>query len=218
MTRLATILAHTGMAFLTLSALFKLADLEALRSALAQWAIIPPWLQSILTVSVPSLELLISGSWFVGRQRRHALAGLALVGCFTLGFAVELIINPRVKSCGCMGSLTQDTWLESPPAVFVRNGALMAAFAFAAWKAGSRTRPVAPDAPVQPRHAHARSAFTIIEVLCVIVLIGLIAVLIMPTLGIIRDMGRQAVSLSNLRSHAAVFNAYTNDYKEAWPY
>jgi prepilin-type N-terminal cleavage/methylation domain-containing protein len=206
------------MAFLAISAALKLADLAAFRAALASWAVIPPWLQPILTVAVPSLELLIAGSWFIGRRRSHALAGLVLVGVFTLAFAIELIINPRVKSCGCMGSLTKDTWLESPPGVFIRNGALIGVFAFAAVRVATRTQHHPGSPSDQSRAAAPRPAFTLIETLCVLVLIGLLAVLIMPTLRIIRDMGRQAVSLSNLRSNAAVLISYTTDYKETWPY
>jgi prepilin-type N-terminal cleavage/methylation domain-containing protein len=193
----------------------KLTDLNAFREALGQWTTVPTVFAPFLTVTVPALEVLIAGSWFVsGRAHRWALAGAGLISAFTLAYLFELLIGPGKPSCGCMGRVPDSHWSEQPWVVLGRNSLLIAIFILAARRPAGRRN----IAPIGLNTAMPRRAFTLIETLCVIVLVGLLALLIMPTLGIVRQFGRQAVSISNLRGHAAVMSAYTNDYREAWPY
>lgn len=63
-----------------------------------------------------------------------------------------------------------------------------------------------------------RRAFTLIEIVLVIVIVSLLITLLLPTLRTIRNTARDAVSLSNMRSHTTVFQAYANDWNEHLPY
>lgn len=63
-----------------------------------------------------------------------------------------------------------------------------------------------------------RAAFTLIESLLVIVLIGILASMLIPTLSRVRYAAWGAASLSNLRSHGQIFGLYTDDFREIFPY
>jgi prepilin-type N-terminal cleavage/methylation domain-containing protein/prepilin-type processing-associated H-X9-DG protein len=55
-------------------------------------------------------------------------------------------------------------------------------------------------------------AFTLIELLVVIAIIGLLAALLLPTLGASRERGRRATCLNNLRQIGQATHMYVNDY------
>lgn len=61
-------------------------------------------------------------------------------------------------------------------------------------------------------------AFTLIEVLVVIGVIGVLVAILIPMLGAVRRAGRESVSLSNVRSLTQLMLAYTQDYRDAWPF
>ncbi|EIP97188.1 prepilin-type N-terminal cleavage/methylation domain-containing protein [Opitutaceae bacterium TAV1] len=77
---------------------------------------------------------------------------------------------------------------------------------------------------------HHRSAFTLIELLTVIAIIGILAAIIIPTVGKVRDTARSAQCLGNLRQIGAAARLYIEDnkgmtpplswefYPELWPY
>jgi prepilin-type N-terminal cleavage/methylation domain-containing protein/prepilin-type processing-associated H-X9-DG protein len=61
-------------------------------------------------------------------------------------------------------------------------------------------------------HARRLCAFTLIELLVVIAIIGLLAGLLLPTLGASRERGRRASCLSNLRQIGQATHMYVSDY------
>jgi prepilin-type processing-associated H-X9-DG protein/prepilin-type N-terminal cleavage/methylation domain-containing protein len=63
-----------------------------------------------------------------------------------------------------------------------------------------------------------RLAFTLIEVLVVVAIIGLLAALLLPALNKSRAKGRQIACLSNLRQLAAATTMYTSDYRGILPH
>ncbi|EIP98252.1 prepilin-type N-terminal cleavage/methylation domain-containing protein [Opitutaceae bacterium TAV1] len=61
-------------------------------------------------------------------------------------------------------------------------------------------------------------AFTLIELLTVIAIIGILAAIIIPTVGRVRQSARAARSTSNLKQIAQAALSYVNDNKQHFPY
>lgn len=68
----------------------------------------------------------------------------------------------------------------------------------------SRTPALAPD--------NAKGAFTLIELLTVIAIIGILASILIPTVGQVREHARRAKCLSNMRQIATACLLYETDY------
>lgn len=60
-------------------------------------------------------------------------------------------------------------------------------------------------------------AFTLIELLTVIAIIGILAAIIIPTVGKVRETARTAQCLSNIRQIGTAFSIYAMDNKGKWP-
>ncbi len=61
------------------------------------------------------------------------------------------------------------------------------------------------------------SAFTLIELLTVIAIIGILAAIIIPTVGKVRQSAKSTQCLSNLRQIGMAFNLYPSDNKGRFP-
>ena len=72
---------------------------------------------------------------------------------------------------------------------------------------------MAPPRPATRRRAVRRSAFTLIELLSVIAIIGVLASVIIPTVGKVRQTARNAQCVSNLRQWSQAVLLYANDHK-----
>lgn len=66
-------------------------------------------------------------------------------------------------------------------------------------------------------NAQARCAFTLIELLTVIAIIGILAAILIPTVGRVRESARASQCLSNQRQIAFAFSLYANDNKGYLP-
>ncbi|RRJ97131.1 DUF1559 domain-containing protein [Opitutaceae bacterium TAV4] len=64
---------------------------------------------------------------------------------------------------------------------------------------------------------HNLTAFTLIELLTVIAIIGILAAIIIPTVGKVRESARTATCLSNIRQLANAMQLYANDNKGILP-
>lgn len=60
-------------------------------------------------------------------------------------------------------------------------------------------------------------AFTLIELLTVIAIIGILAAILIPTVAAVRDSARAAGCISNLRQIGMAFNLYVNDNDDRMP-
>lgn len=63
-----------------------------------------------------------------------------------------------------------------------------------------------------------RTAFTLLELLIVTAMVAVLLAIAAPSLSKARIGARNAVSLSNLRSHVQVITSYANDYSDFFPY
>lgn len=78
---------------------------------------------------------------------------------------------------------------------------------------------------VSTRHRRSRStrglavrAFTLIEALVVVAIIGVLLGIVLVAVGPVRAFARSGINLSNLQQHVRTFTVYTNDYREQWPF
>ncbi|MDR1279199.1 MAG: prepilin-type N-terminal cleavage/methylation domain-containing protein [Opitutaceae bacterium] len=62
-----------------------------------------------------------------------------------------------------------------------------------------------------------RAAFTLVELLVVIAIIGILAAIIIPTVGKVRKMARLASSVSSMRQIGIAIHAYAGDNKDRLP-
>lgn len=63
-----------------------------------------------------------------------------------------------------------------------------------------------------------RRGFTLIELLCIIAIMAVMAALLFPVFAQVREKGRQAACLSNLRQIGLATRMYTDDYDGRYPY
>jgi prepilin-type N-terminal cleavage/methylation domain-containing protein len=57
-------------------------------------------------------------------------------------------------------------------------------------------------------------AFTLIELLCVVAIVALLAGLLMPVIGRVREAGRESACAGNLRQIGQAINSYAVDSKD----
>lgn len=74
-----------------------------------------------------------------------------------------------------------------------------------------------PSLPHSSQSRLSTAAFTLIELLTVIAIIGILAGILIPTVGKVRQSARNANCISTLRQLGAAFYLYAQDYKDLLP-
>jgi len=70
---------------------------------------------------------------------------------------------------------------------------------------------------VNSTHRHLRSAFTLVELLTVIAIVGILAAIIIPVVGKVRDSARKTECVSNLRQIGTSMRLYANENRGNFP-
>lgn len=155
-----------------------------------------------------SLLVLVFGFGFLRAALR---AGTALLLVFSLAYSVQAYVA-QPPACGCAGILMDfQEFRLSAPSHLALLGLLILAMSFGQFSYRSVS-----EVPVIP-HARREAGYTLIETLLVLVIVSLLAALTIPRIAAVRKLADRAVSLSNLRSHAAMFTQYDSDYKDTMP-
>lgn len=71
--------------------------------------------------------------------------------------------------------------------------------------------------PKSPRYAHRDRAFTLIELLTVIAIIGILAAILIPVVGQVREHAKNAGCISNLRQWHFAWNMFASDHDDFAP-
>ncbi len=213
----AGLVALCALGFVLLGGLLKLSDLSMFRDALASWRTVPagwvPWVGTF----VPTAEVFLAGAGLLGVGRRWSIvAVLALLAAFTAFYLREWALADRSPVCGCLGAISS---LDASGAwIVARNAVLMGAIGAGLWGLGLRGGEARTWVGEPCRGARAPRGFTLVETLLVVVLVGLLVALTLPTLGRVRERSRVAATLANLRSHASIVHAYADEHREHFPY
>ena len=211
-------LAHFGMAVLLVAGVSKALSFGSFTASLGSWEIIPEAAIGIVAMLVVAGELLLGGMWFAGvRRRAIAWAATGMIALFTGAYLYQFLIYGPPR-CECLGKLLAFR-MESKqvPLVVLRNVLLLACM-IAATRHANVVRATPGAAHTTPgAEAHARSGFTLIELMMVIAVVTIVAGLALMSFGSLRATAVGMSSLSLLRQHVAVFQSYGVDHKDAMP-
>lgn len=214
------------MAVVLLAGVSKLIALDEFTQSLRSWTIVPPALRYVLALAAPLAEVLLGACWIfdIGGRRRMEIGAALLLLAYTVALLAQWAVAAP-PNCDCLGLvMAHFRWLRDVRAALARNclliGLLLPSLARGlAFRHGlSPTRPARPARRADASAASApRRAFTMVELLIVVLIVAVSVALLLPALRATREQARTTVSLSNIRQHALVFSQYNADWRGAYP-
>jgi|GEM_PF-420494 len=217
-------LPHIGMAVIGLAGLSKCLDISEFLAALQTWKFLPEWSHGAFSLAIPATEIILAGLWFCGVARRSVVKlTLAFVAVLAAAYAFHAFVLGAPK-CGCMGALGAYLWsVEDRWFVVGRNLFLMGLLA-----PSLRRRADGPprlgfraveDTEETPTKPPLQRAFSLLELLVVVLILGILLALGVPIFAKSRDRARVASDLSQLSQHARIIGGvYLSSSAEAFPW
>jgi len=210
----AALLAPSVLAFASIG---KVLAWDRFQVSLDSYTLLSEAIRSLALTLTPAVEMI---PLVVLLARRPLLANIlaaTLLTLFTLVIVWHWTNNVR-PSCGCLGLWADYTRIEETSRfAVVRNGALLMVslglVASGLRRTGWRSRS-SREVTATP----SRRAFTLVELLVVIVVVAILGALTAGLLSRARSEARRTISLSNLRTHGAAISSYTDDHAEIFPY
>lgn len=124
------------------------------------------------------------------------------------GYHLWALSNAEPPRCHCFGVLAATSAARDESVLLFVASVMCCTLLGAAFIRGGSQRKRIPAS---------NGGFTLVETLLVIGMVATVAVLAAPWLSRVRAAGRGAATLADLRSHGAVFAAYTIDHKDLYP-
>lgn len=203
------------MCVLLLAGLAKAYDCSDFAQSLSTWSLLPAWSHGVIAVGMPMLEIAVAGLWLAQVRRSAAQWAAGLLLLLFGGLLVTELLLGRPPECHCFGVLMKyKAGRASAEASLIRDGILLVLLLLGgALNSGTRRG----SARIVYRAGGPRRGFTISELLVVISILVLLISLLVPALDQARERRYDVVSLSNLRQHVMVFDAYLNEGKDYFP-
>lgn len=208
---LCAVFAVTGLA--------KLLDLELFRSTLETWTIVPAWARPVILVGIPFFEIVLAtclGCW--GRSRPVLLLAFLFIASMAAAYVIQYSVM-GAPSCGCLGTLAKYTQAsEGAKFVIGRNLFLLAVTVWGIKTARPQRRGldvVGFPFAAKPRNT---SAFTLIELLICICIVGVVISLTLPSLRFSVGAARHASRMAKLSTHAKALALYQADFRDSCPF
>ncbi len=210
--------------FMLVASVAKLYDLPAFADSLATWRYVPRSLITPIAFGLPLVELTLALFWFLRLSPRVAVVGIALLLVTFTGFYLyQTRDTGPPPDCGCLGKILRYEAQQS--AIFglvARNTTLFVLIVAGAWFGGVfRMQTVQDGGSTFERGRDGRTAsatvsraFTLVELVLVIGIIGLLISLLLPAIGGVYERARGARTLANLRTHATAMASYTADWDD----
>jgi prepilin-type N-terminal cleavage/methylation domain-containing protein len=160
-------------------------------------------------------EALLGGLFVLGiAGRRTRWATVALIALFSFGL-LWMWKRPPAQGCGCVGFWTFPNHPRHEMLLgLARNIGLIMCVSVQMGDGVALARP--PVGRVQPRPA--RRGVTVIETLCVIAVIVVLAAIILPHLAGSRRAARRVTELAGAREMYGALTMYGRDYADAFPF
>lgn len=208
-----TLVAVTA-AVISIAGLIKLFNLPAFRTSLDSWSLVPEMTRGTFAVLIPVIELIVGGLWFIRPTRIRFWSIGALLVVFTVVYLLHLL-TVGAPDCGCLGKLNQYLeWQDSIGMVLIRNATLLVL-----WGIGGLFihRFSACKSTVQRSALPSRSGFTLIETIVVVMLVGILTLLVLPSLSNVRNSSMELVTTARIRSHTSIFTLYATENAGYYP-
>lgn len=150
------------------------------------------------------------------RVRAFMWATVGTLGVFTLAL-VALGLDSSAPVCGCLGAMRREVRVPLDAWIGVaRNICLMGALYYA-WPHRAIPALRREDSP-RAAFAAKRRAFTIVELLVVIVILAALLAIVLPQLGQAKESAERTRSLAFLRESSAALSMYASANKGLLPY